>query len=41
MLLPSAYGFLRYAQRLRNAIDMTPRVTGGNGKPPADDNGHD
>jgi hypothetical protein len=25
----------------RNAIDMTPRVTGGNGKPPSDDNGHD
>jgi hypothetical protein len=25
----------------RNAIDVTPRVAGGNGKPPSDNNGHD
>jgi hypothetical protein len=25
----------------RNAIDVTPRLTGGNGTPPTDNNGHD
>ena len=25
----------------RNAIDVTPRVTGGNGTPPTDNDGHD